>query len=393
MNEPRPSWNTPTKLIVVLIILVVAGYMLFRFREVLPPLVLALILAFILVPLADFFQKRLHMNRALAIVLIYLLLLLVGTGILMLVIPLLIHQFSGFTINLENIFAQARDLFAGQIEIAGVVVKGQDVYQQVIKALEGLAEPLFGTTLNVVSTLLSSIVWLIFILIVSFYLIKDSTKVVGWLERLAPPAYRPDVARMREDLTVIWSAFFRGQILLALVVMVIISVEGLIIGLPFSLVMGVLAGLLEFLPSIGHGIWLVLAGTLAISFGSTWLPIPPWAFLLILLFLHLLYTQFDLNYLIPRIIGRSVHLPPLVIILGIVAGAALAGVLGVVLAAPTIASLRVIGRYIYARLADQEPFPEFYAFHPLPPPSMRWWKKWRGRRVMPSKHDREDDNS
>jgi predicted PurR-regulated permease PerM len=80
--------------------------------------------------------------------------------------------------------------------------------------------------------------------------------------------------------------------------------------------------------------------------------------MLIVMALHLVYQQFDLNYLIPRIIGRSVHLPPLVVILGIVSGAVLAGVLGIFLAAPTIASARVLGRYIFSNLFDLPPFPE-----------------------------------
>jgi predicted PurR-regulated permease PerM len=131
---------------------------------------------------------------------------------------------------------------------------------------------------------------------------------------------------------------------------------------------------LEFLPSIGHGIWLVIASLLALFVGSTWLPVPNWVFMLIVIGLHLIYQQFDLNYLIPRIIGRSVHLPPIVIILGIVTGAVLAGFMGILLAAPTIASARVFGRYVYANLFDLEPFPGDVA-SPLPPPNPHWWRK------------------
>jgi predicted PurR-regulated permease PerM len=80
--------------------------------------------------------------------------------------------------------------------------------------------------------------------------------------------------------------------------------------------------------------------------------VPNLIFALIVVGLHLVYQQVDLNYLIPRIIGRSVRLHPLVVILGIVAGATLAGVLGIVLAAPTIASARVLGRYIRGYLVD-----------------------------------------
>ncbi|NIX16805.1 MAG: AI-2E family transporter, partial [Gammaproteobacteria bacterium] len=79
----------------------------------------------------------------------------------------------------------------------------------------------------------------------------------------------------------------------------------------------------------------ITVSILSLSFGSTWIPIPNWIFMLVVMGVTIVFQQFDLNYLIPRIIGRRVHLPPLVVILGIVAGAALAGVLGVILAAPT----------------------------------------------------------
>jgi predicted PurR-regulated permease PerM len=90
--------------------------------------------------------------------------------------------------------------------------------------------------------------------------------------------------------------------------------------------------------------------------------------------LHLLFDQLDTNYLIPRIIGRRVRLHPLVVILGIVAGAVIGGVLGIALAAPTIASLRVLGRYVYANLIDADPFPGQVS-EPLPAPDPHWWQK------------------
>jgi predicted PurR-regulated permease PerM len=205
-------------------------------------------------------------------------------------------------------------------------------------------------------------------------LLKDNAKLQQWMENLISPTYQNDFKIIREEIYQIWSAFFRGQIVLGFVVACIFSVIGLLIGLPFALGMGILAGLLEFLPSIGHGIWLFTASLLALTFGSTWLPLPNWVFTLIIIGLHLFYQQFDLNYLIPRIIGKRVQLPPLVVILGIVTGAVLAGVLGILIAAPTIASARVIGRYIYANLLDTDPFPVTVT-QPMQPPEPYWWKR------------------
>jgi predicted PurR-regulated permease PerM len=91
------------------------------------------------------------------------------------------------------------------------------------------------------------------------------------------------------------------------------------------------------------------------------------------------YQQFDLNYLIPRIIGKRVQLSPLVVILGIVAGAVLAGVLGILLAAPTIASARVLARYVYANLLDTDPFPVTVT-QPTQPPEPYWWRRSKKER-------------
>lgn len=380
-NNLRPAWSTPTKIIVVLAILALFGFLFFRFSVALPPLIIAIILAYVLSPISSFFQKKLKLPRGLGILLAYLLMLLLIAGVLMIIIPLLIRQVGGFNLNIIQWLEQARSLFSDKITIAGVVIDGPTLLGQIVNQLEGLLQPVFGTTLDVVASLLESIVWIVFIVIISIYLVKDASKIMAWFESLVPPAYRGDFNRLVEDLNTIWSAFFRGQLLLAFIVTLIITAEGLIIGLPFALLMGLLAGMMEFFPSVGHGVWLVTASLLALFMGSTHLPIPNLVFLLLVFGLHIVFTQFDLNYLIPRVIGRSVQLPPMVVILGIVAGAAIAGVLGVVLAAPSIASLRVILRYLYARLLDQEPFAEETAVPRLPPPKLQWWKKRGGRKT------------
>jgi predicted PurR-regulated permease PerM len=201
-------------------------------------------------------------------------------------------------------------------------------------------------------------VWVVFIVVISFYLVKDKDRFWGWVEAHIPPGYKGDYFQLRGEINSIWTAFFRGQLILAIVVALLFTAVGLILGLPFAFAMGIFAGLMEFIPSIGHGIWLTIASILMFFEGSTWLPLPNWVVMVSLIGLHFVFQQVDLNFLIPRIIGRRVHLHPLVVILGIIVGAVLAGVLGVVLAAPTISSARTVGRYIYARLLDLSPYPE-----------------------------------
>lgn len=375
MEKERPRWSPRTKIVVSLLLLALGLYLVYRFSAVLAPLVLAGILAYLLTPLVAGIQRRLSVGRTAAVILAYLILLVVLALIPVVIIPPLSTQVDALNLDIQRFFMEFQGLLGSRMTILGQVVDLGEVFDQSLALFQGSFEPVFGQTLGILVEVISSLAWLVFILVVAFYLTKDSRSLGQWVEGLVPPEYRSDFRRLVDEINGIWSAFFRGQMILATVVATIFTIAGLVLGLPFALAMGVLAGLLELLPSIGHGIWLVTASLLALFLGSNWLPLPNWAFMLIIIGLHLVYQQFDLNYLIPRIIGRRVQLPPLVVILGIVFGAVLAGVLGILLAAPTIASARVLGRYIYANLFDLDPFPA-PASAPLPPPNPQWWRKY-----------------
>jgi len=372
-------WSSQTKLIISLLVLAGAIYLLNKFSAVIAPIVLAVILAYILPPLVNRLQKFTHLPRMLAILLVYLLMFVVIGGILWLVIPLLVTQVGRLELNFQDILGQLETLFSGQVQIAGITFDGREIFNRIADTLQQAFQPLVGQTFDVITSVVSSLVWVVFVLVISMYLIKDSKSFIAWIEQLVPPPYRQDYNMLLTEIDNIWSAFFRGQLLLALIVIVIITALGFAVGLPYALAMGVLAGFLEFIPTVGHAVWVILGGSIALLSGSNWIPLPNWAFAFTLVGLHVIFEQFDINYLIPRIIGRRLHLPPLVVILGIIAGAALAGVLGMVLAAPTIASLRVLGRYVYALLFDLEPFPETVGTQPLPPPDIMWWRKYRER--------------
>ncbi len=376
MDESRPHWPFQVKVIVSLLLLAFVIYLLSRFKQAISPLILAIILAFILSPVVNFLQSKLKIKQVLSIGLTYIILLAVVLLVPVVIIPILGPQITGLNLDFQQISQEIQTFLGKQFLINGSIIDVSVLLDQFSTGLRGLVEPFVGQTFTLVIEVVSSIVWVIFIFVVSFYLIKDNNRLQNWIEHLIPSAYQYDFRIIRDEINQIWGAFFRGQIVLGFVVACIFSSIGLLLGLPFALGMGIFAGLLEFLPSIGHAIWLVTASVLALTFGSTWLPLPNWAFALIIIGLHLFYQQFDLNYLMPRIIGRRVQLPPLVVILGIVAGAVLAGVLGILLAAPTIASARVIGRYIYANLLDMDPFPVTMT-QPTQPPEPYWWKRNR----------------
>jgi predicted PurR-regulated permease PerM len=132
------------------------------------------------------------------------------------------------------------------------------------------------------------------------------------------------------------------------------------LGIRSAILLGLVAALLELIPNWGYGISGAVGVIFAFFQGSTWIPLPPWAFALLIAGFYFLMWQVDTNYLVPRIIGNRLQLPPAVIIVGIIAGASVGGALGLLLAAPTIASIRVLGSYIYRRLLDLKPYVVVY---------------------------------
>ncbi|MGA9532191.1 MAG: AI-2E family transporter [Anaerolineales bacterium] len=348
----RPRWSTSTKLAVSLLLLALAVYLLYRFSVVVAPFVLAVILAFLLNPLVDRFENWFRVPRGLATLLVYLMLIAVLILLPALIVPELVNQFQSLNLDLQQMVDGVQKALGETIVIGGIHLNSSQVISQFQQALGAMAEPVFGQTVGLLVDVITSFAWIVFIFVISFYLIKDSDKLWNWLEKLPPPEYLPDFISLKREINAVWGDFFRGQLVLALVVSLIFVIVGFLIGLPFALAMALFAGIMEFIPSLGHGIWLAVALLLALSRGSTWVPMPNWLMALVVLGLHLVYQQVDLNYLIPRVIGRRIRLHPLVIILGIVLGASLAGVLGILLAAPTIASARVLGRYLKAYLFD-----------------------------------------
>lgn len=360
---PRPRWNTATKIFVVALIALATFSLLSHLQIIVVPFVLAVMLAYILNPLVTFINRRARIPRVLVLILIYILVIAVISLLVVTATQPLIEQIQNLMAELPGALEDIEAFFDREIvlgpfsvDLSGVVGEAETMLLEAAQSLGSESISFLG---EVLAGLAEIGVTLIFMFLVSFYLVKDGHKAMDWFLSQVPHQLESDIRHLVGEIDAIWSSFFVGQIILTLVVSIIIGIISTIIGLPVPLLMGVLAGLLELLPSLGHGIWLVIAVSLALFSGSTWdwMPLTNFWFAVVLAALHMVFQQVDLNYIIPRVIGRRVHLHPLVVIMGILIGASLGGILGIFLAAPTIASLRVLSRYVYANLLDQDPFP------------------------------------
>jgi predicted PurR-regulated permease PerM len=341
-EQPRPRWNSTTKVVVAIILFVLFAMALFAFRMVLVPLIIGVMIAYILQPVVRrIHQRSTRLSRGVATGAVYL-------AVLALVIP----------IGLIGVPGRAG---SGHPDWTYFDTGGDRADHLLTKPVDQL-RPDFATSVATesVSFVLDAariFLMIVFTFVIGFYLTRDSELIVQWVYGLTPSSHRSDIEALMIEINGVWSAFFRGQLLLSLIVTVILTALSALLGLPNPLLLGVWGGLLEFLPSIGNMIWGLTAVIIALVNGSTWLPLPNVLFALVVFGAYVAFAQLDMNVLVPNIIGRHVRLHPVVIILGVIVGASVAGVVGVALAAPTIASLRIIMRYIYANLFDLDPFP------------------------------------
>jgi len=369
-----PRWSANNKRFVVISLIVAALLILYRVRGLLLPFVMAVILAYLVEPLVRIIHKRTKAPRILVIAIIYLLIIAILLAIPVSAIPpivgqvnILIENFPTYIFKLGVLVQELQD----PIVITEDIVIPLDEWEldqafltlssnllNIVQGFGGQTISIFG---NVVGASLTTIGWVVVVLFLSFYLVKDYSQLFSGMLKLAPENYHGDLIRLSKEMSLLWNSFLRGQLVLCLVVAAIVFAVAVTLGLPSALLLAAIAGLMEFFPTIGP----ILAAIPAVIIGyiqsdSSWLGqiTGPFWFVIIIIIIYAVIYQTENYVLLPRIIGDRLRLHPVVVILGAIAGASIAGILGILLAAPFLASTRLIFSYVYCKLTDKPPFSE-----------------------------------
>ncbi|MEO1669151.1 MAG: AI-2E family transporter, partial [Chloroflexota bacterium] len=170
----------------------------------------------------------------------------------------------------------------------------------------------------------------------------------------APDGFERDLRRLFWELGRVWNDYLRGQLILGTTIAIVMWLISFILGLQGPLFLGIFAGFMEFIPNIGAALSIIPPILVAVISGSSRFPEMN-VFLLvgILLGLWIAVQQVQGLFIQPRVIGDSLNLHPVFIVFGVLVGGSLGGVVGIILASPTLATLRIIFQYVYGRLADE----------------------------------------
>ncbi len=350
-------WSRTTKRLVVVGLIIALLLLLYLFRALLPPLAIAMVVAYVLKPVVDVVERRVRLPRLLAVFLVFFALLLILSIIPATVVPYLVDQVTRLNLDLQQLVNDLVSFLSQPIRVLDFTFNLQDLVGDVQGMLQGLLRPFATGTVNLLFNVASRLLWVVAVLVISFYLVKDADRLRAFLDGLAPPGYALELQRLREEIDLVWKSFFRGQVVLGFIIGMVVWLAMMAVGLPNAGLMGLIAGVLEVVPTFGPVLATIPALFIALFRGSTYLPLSNFWFAVLVLGLYVLIQQTENAYLVPRIMGRRLQLHPVVVFVGVLAGGTLAGVLGVLLAAPIIATGRVVLGYVYAKLLDQDPFP------------------------------------
>jgi predicted PurR-regulated permease PerM len=359
----RP-WSDTTKRWVALGLVLAGLAVLYRVRALLPPVILACLLAYLLSPVVDRLSHP-RISRNLATAITYVLLMLALILAVYMLVPMVVQQISSINVDLQEISEgvvrilsryQTITILDYTIELSDVFTELEDSLIQLITGYASRsAEEMLVLAFGIASGFASTFVWLIFILVVSFWLVKDANEIKASVGRLVPEGYAEEVEKLWHEVSAVWDSFFRGLLLLSLTVGVVTGVSIWVVGVKNALLLGILAAVLEVVPSFGPIVACIPAVAVAYFQGSAHLPIANGWFALLVLALYAVIQQVENNVLAPRILGDSVRLHPLVVMVGAIGGYAVAGIVGAFLAAPVIGTLKILGGYIFRKLMEVEP--------------------------------------
>ena len=373
-----PPWNRTTKIFVTVIALFLIGLLLQRFQPLVAPLAGAAILAYLLNPIIIFLDKRLPISRGASIVIVYILLAIVlaVSGAFLSVttyqqtigfindVPVLIDD----VVTAVSSLSPEQELFHyGPIAIFPADIPWQSVGDQLLGMIQPALTQSGGVITQIATTTFRVFIMTFFVFMVSIYIAIEIPLMGGRVgSAFASPGYQYDAERLFRDFGRVWSSYLRGQVVLGLIIFVIVWAGLSLLGVRYALALAIFAGLLEFVPNVGAIISTTVAMLVAFFQPENYLGLAPWVHTLAVFGFMFIVQQLENNILVPRIMGNALDLHPLIVITGVFIGGSMAGILGAVLAAPIIASIKLIGTYGWRKLFDLPPFTDLEA-EGLPP--------------------------
>lgn len=363
--EESKSWSTTTRYFVLIIVLGALLWLLIAARELIGPLIIAGLVAYILNPMVNKISNESQLSRRWVVLFVYLLFVAVFVLLGVLVAPQISPLATRLTEQLEDIIFVVEEVAGQPIFIFGSQISLQAILANWPALTQSITRP--DIVISMFAATSQNLVWVLLVLVTTYYLLLDGVRLRDWLFSLVPDVQRSDVVRLYGEVRTVWNQYLQGQLRLMFVVGLATGVTAMVIGLPGALAFGVLAGIFDIVLTVGPIIVMIIAAIVAYVAGSNHLDIPNFWFAMLVVVLFGGIQVVENVWLRPRIMGNSLRLHPAIVFVAIVGALALAGILMALIIVPLIGSAMVIGRYLYCKILDIDPWPDAEEDHDQPP--------------------------
>ncbi len=367
-EEQSPAWGPTFKLVVGLTITTIIGALFIQFRNIIGPLLLAVILAYVLHPFAKWLTQKTQLNWRWSVNLIYLLVVVIVIGMftalgfavaqqtqnLVAVVTRFINDLPELA---DRLSSQSYNLGPFQFE------PNQENLNTILNEVLGMVRPAISQTGILVSSVASGtfsiLGWGFFIILVSFFILADSDNVpIDSLANIEIPGYDADIRRLARHLSRVWESFLRGQFFLFTATIVLYAALMTILGLRNALAIAILAGLARFVPYVGPFVTWVVTAVVAFIMPTNYFGLAPFQYVILVLVAAIILDQIFDNIITPRLYGHTLGIHPAAVLIAAIIAAKLLGFIGLLMAAPVLATLRLFGRYAVRKMLDLNPWPE-----------------------------------
>lgn len=336
-----------------LIAIALAGWLLWLLAPVLTPFIAAALLAYIGDPLADRLQ-RLRFPRTVAVASVFVLTFVALGLLVLLVFPLIQSQVSALVKALPGIVVQAEQVWLPKLTALVGAEPGEDIGLGAFIARYSDMAASWGTTVLMSlgrsgGALAAAVISLFLVPILTFYLLRDWDSILQKLIALVPARQRDTVVGLARETDDVLGAFLRGQILVMIALGIIYSAGLSLVGLKFAIAIGVVAGLVSFVPYLGFVFGIGLAGL------TVALEPDPLLRLIGVVATFSIAQMIEGSFLTPKLVGDRIGLHPVLVIFSVAAGGQLFGFFGILLALPAAAVLSVLVRFAYHRYLAEHP--------------------------------------
>jgi len=342
----------------MLAITAVILYLFWLLAPVMMPFVVAAMLAYLGDPLADRLQ-RLGMGRTLAVSIVFIVLLLVTVGALILLVPLISRQIDNLVENMPRYVDWARNTalpwVQAKLHLDPSAFDTDRLIQQIKDHLGSIGNAASVVLGKISRSSVGVILWLtnlVLIPVVAFYLLRDWDRMVAWIDRILPRSIEPTIAHLAREADSVLGAFVRGQLLVMLALGIFYGGALTLMGLSVGPLIGMIAGLLSFVPYLGFivGFGSALIAAL-VQYGD-------WTHVVIVGVIFLVGQLLEGYVLVPQLVGDKIGLHPVAVIFAVLAGGYLFGFLGVLLALPAASVILVLLRYLTERYRQSDLYTE-----------------------------------